>query len=386
MANTTVRLDTRRQMADGTYPLQIVVGHGSNLYISTGLYVRSEDWDDRRKRCTGPQARRVNNVLAGILNTVADRVLELMEQGQWNGLTYAQRRAMLTDLSLSKPPIDVPSLRDIIMMTVEGKAANTRRAAEVTVARLDRYSDTAKLPITKVDVPWLEGAIASMGDLGANSRQLYMSIVHKGVAYALRHDIIERDPFAKVRMPRGEETRMRCLTVEKLRELLSMEIEDERLREFRDMFSLSFFLVGINLADLFPLTHANVVDGRIEYRRSKTRKLYSIRIEPEAQDILDKYRGRTHLLSPFDRTKTVASYQALINPALSTLMPDLTWYWARYTWATLAAELDIPKDTISEALGHSHGAKVTGVYIKYNRDKVDEANRRVLDYVKGAPE
>ena len=382
MANTTIRLDTRRQMADGTYPLQIVVGHGSNLYLPTGLYVKAGEWDDRRKKCTGTLSRRLNAVLDNLLNTVADRVLELMEKGQWAGLTYAQRRAMLTDLNLSKPPVEVPSLRDLIMVTVEGKATNTRKTAEVAMARLDRYSDTAKLPITRVDVSWLEGAIASMADIGANSRVAYMAAVHKAVSYALRHDIIQSDPFLKVRMPRGEETRMRCLTVEKLRELLAMEIGDERTREYRDMFALSFYLVGINLADLFPLTHASVVDGRIEYRRAKTRKLYSIRIEPEAQAILDKYRGKAHLLSPFDRTKTVASYQTLINGALSELVPELTWYWARYTWATLAAELDIPKDTISEALGHSHGARVTGVYIKYNRDKVDEANRKVLDYVK----
>lgn len=66
---------------------------------------------------------------------------------------------------------------------------------------------------------------------------------------------------------------------------------------------------------------------------------------------------------------------------MTPLDKKLTWYWARYSWATYAAELDIPKDTISEALGHSHGAKVTGIYIKYNRDKVDAANRRVIDYV-----
>lgn len=44
-------------------------------------------------------------------------------------------------------------------------------------------------------------------------------------------------------------------------------------------------------------------------------------------------------------------------------------------------ELDIPKDTISEALGHEYGSRITGVYIKYNRDKVDEANRKVIDYI-----
>lgn len=41
----------------------------------------------------------------------------------------------------------------------------------------------------------------------------------------------------------------------------------------------------------------------------------------------------------------------------------------------------IPKDTISEALGHKHGSTVTGIYIKYSLDKVDKANRQVIDYL-----
>ena len=68
-------------------------------------------------------------------------------------------------------------------------------------------------------------------------------------------------------------------------------------------------------------------------------------------------------------------------PIMEPLEPALTTYWARYSWATYAAELDIPKDTISECLGHKHGSSVTGVYIKYRRDKIDEANRKVIDYV-----
>ena len=38
-------------------------------------------------------------------------------------------------------------------------------------------------------------------------------------------------------------------------------------------------------------------------------------------------------------------------------------------------------DTISEALGHVHGSKITGVYIKFSRDKIDAANRRVIDWM-----
>ena len=62
------------------------------------------------------------------------------------------------------------------------------------------------------------------------------------------------------------------------------------------------------------------------------------------------------------------------------LFPELSSYWARHTWATLAAELDIPKETISAALSHSTD-DTTSIYIRFNRKKIDEANRKVIDYV-----
>jgi integrase len=52
----------------------------------------------------------------------------------------------------------------------------------------------------------------------------------------------------------------------------------------------------------------------------------------------------------------------------------------RHTWATLAAELDIPKETISAALGHGKKT-VTDIYIQFDRKKIDEANRKVIDHV-----
>ena len=70
-------------------------------------------------------------------------------------------------------------------------------------------------------------------------------------------------------------------------------------------------------------------------------------------------------------------------PIMQPIEPEITPYYARYSWATYAAELEIPKDTISEALGHKYGSPITGVYIKFSRDKIDVANRRVIDYLLG---
>lgn len=63
------------------------------------------------------------------------------------------------------------------------------------------------------------------------------------------------------------------------------------------------------------------------------------------------------------------------------LFPKLSSNWARHTWATLAAEIDIPDDTIALALGHSSGHRVTSIYIRRNQKKVDDANRAVIDYL-----
>lgn len=60
-------------------------------------------------------------------------------------------------------------------------------------------------------------------------------------------------------------------------------------------------------------------------------------------------------------------------------LPPITSYVARHSWASFASELDIPRDVISHALGHH--VNVTDTYIRFNFAKVDEANRRVIDYL-----
>lgn len=55
-------------------------------------------------------------------------------------------------------------------------------------------------------------------------------------------------------------------------------------------------------------------------------------------------------------------------------------HYARHSWATIAASLDIPKETIAAALGHG-GNSVTDIYINFDQKKIDEANRKVIDYL-----
>jgi outer membrane protein OmpA-like peptidoglycan-associated protein len=50
---------------------------------------------------------------------------------------------------------------------------------------------------------------------------------------------------------------------------------------------LSFYLRGISFTDLAYLKPSNIIDGRIEYKRIKTHKNYSVKLFPEALSIID---------------------------------------------------------------------------------------------------
>ena len=60
---------------------------------------------------------------------------------------------------------------------------------------------------------------------------------------------------------------------------------------------------------------------------------------------------------------------------------ELTTYWARHSWATIARKIGVPIDDIAFALGHKSNHRVTYIYIDDDFEPIDIANRRVLDWV-----
>lgn len=227
-----------------------------------------------------------------------------------------------------------------------------------------------------------------------NARNIHLRNIRAVFNNAIDYGITTAYPFRRFKI-RPEATRKRSMAVEELRRLFDYPVEDYA-EIYRDMFRLIFMLVGINSVDLHGLKSITR-DGRIEYKRAKTGRLYSIKVEPEAREIINKYRGKNGLLCIADRWIDSRNFRHQCNKALQKIgqverkgrggkktitaeFEGVSTYWARHTWATIAASLDIPKDTIAAALGHG-GDTVTDIYIDFDQKKVDAANRRVLDWV-----
>lgn len=380
MGKTALRLDTRRALKDGTYPVQIKVGYGTNLYLSTGIYLAPTDWNATLQVCIGTGARKINNILGMLLLSINNRIVELMERGVFSTLTKDQLRQMLTDLKLNAPTVDVPSLGEFFDKVIALKSGSTRTSYDQTRKRLCEYcGDLNKIKLSDVNYSFLEGWQRAMCKYKRNTVSRRMKDLKAVIRYAYESGVEVNPAYLKIDSSTEDDTPLRSLPVDNMRRLMAMELKG-RQAMYRDAFVLSFLLIGINPTDLKKLTKENIVNGRIQYRRSKTGKNYTIKIEPEAQAIIDRYAGSSLLLNFAEKYKC---FEQNCNNFLSSVSDGLTLYWARYSWANYAVDLDIPKDTISEALGHRHGAHITGIYIRYSTDKIDAANRAVIDYVLG---
>ncbi|MBR0534737.1 MAG: site-specific integrase [Bacteroidales bacterium] len=378
MGKTALRLDTRRALKDGTYPVQIKVGYGTNLYLSTGIYLAPSDWNAQLQVCIGPGARIINKVLEMRLVRIDNRIFELMERDMFSTLTSPQLRQMLTNMDLNSPVAEEPSLGEYFTKVIALKTGNTRISYDQTRRRLTEYcGDLCKLKFSDLDYSFFEGWQRELDKYKRNTICRRIKDLKAVIRYAYENGIEVNPAYLKVDSRADDDTPLRSLPVVKMRLLMDMRLEGAKA-VYRDAFILSFLLVGINPVDMKKLTRKSIVDGRLQYRRSKTGKNYSIKIEPEAQVIIDRYPGRKSLLDFWEKFST---FEQNCNKFLSSVYKGVTLYWARYSWANYAVDLDIPKDTISESLGHRHGAHITGIYIRYSTDKIDAANRAVIDYV-----
>lgn len=138
-----------------------------------------------------------------------------------------------------------------------------------------------------------------------------------------------------------------------------------------------------------------LANGRLGYNRAKTKgrrddeAFISVGIEPEALHIINKYRGIKkvfkfyRLYSDF-RTFNRSANEGLRQIADTLNLPDLTSYYARHSWGTLARNVcGIHKEDIAMALNHVDSAnKITDIYIEKDWTLIDKMNRKVLDLLK----
>lgn len=360
---------------DGTRPLYFILSHGNRTArIATGVSIAPEQWDKKKLQVTNhPQKKQLNLMLAQRKFDIEQTLYNIAASRSVRSLSATQLKdAILASMSGEDSTV---TIRDIFTKFIAKKTRpNTIKTFEATLRHMNNF-DSAILDkrIEEINYDWLSD-FANWLKCGTNATNLYLSKIRAVYNYAIDCEYTTAYPFRKIRLKK-ERTKKRNLSANKLREIIFCDEYTEVQQVYVDFFALQFLLIGINVVDL--MGDVRIHDGRIEYDRAKTGKPYSIKIEPEMKPYIDKFLVEDATMNL--RARTVHGMTIALNRHLHRIA-GITSYWSRHSWATIAASLDIPKDIIALALGHG-GNSVTDIYIEFDMKKVDEANRKVIDYV-----
>lgn len=396
MATLKAVVDHRK--ADGTYNVKIRLTHNRKaLYIPTELYI-TERQMTRSKRIKDP------NIVSATDNLIDEMRKAISSIPRIENMECSQLREVLRRKMSEGEVFRLDFFEYAAKKIVKMKESNRY----LHQAALDYLADMSggRLDVNDITYALMSRYRAYLEDKGysVNSIIAYLAKIRHIVNIAkdeYNDDDVMRvrvNPFRKGIVPQKELTEHRVMSAEQIRRI--SEIKGDRYENFaRDMFILSFYLIGVNLVDLRNVKKTALKDGILTYNRTKTKDnrqdkaLISVKVEREAMEIIDRYRDycSDYLLDLHRRYNDMKSLNSAVNKYLRRLhrydkrIPsNFTYYYARHTWATIAYnDCGIDMQTIHEALNHASDAnmKITDVYVKKDFTRIWDANRKVLDFV-----
>lgn len=388
-------LDKRRSIKNGRYPIKVrIYENTKTAFINTEYVALESEFDEQnglfliQDKNTRAERMKANSELLNIVDAIQDLYDKV--KGRVDTFISASR---LKELYLKGESKNEITLNQCFHQFTALKSGRTSEIYIATLDKIEKYYGNS-IYFDDVTFNWLERFDHALSiepimrkdrviktGLEVNARSIHFRNIRAVFNYAINNELIPLNlyPFRRFKIKR-EETIKRSVEVEKLRQLFSFN-GNESQQWARDIAFIIFGLIGINTKDLYNLSE--ITDKSVSYKRAKTKRIYAISLEPEIKNVLDKYKTEKGLI--FKDQIELKSFGVKINKHLKAICISLgyekmTTYSLRHSWATIAAELDIPKETIGAALGHTDKS-ITNVYINFNQKKIDDANRKVLDYL-----
>lgn len=408
MATFKAEVYAHQKREDGTYNIKIrVTQNKRKKYLATVWYVTKDDLTRSLKLKNQKYIDLTDNLIRKYRDR-CDRVGERLKD-----MTVEQVVELITDTQEERFELDIVEYgrKEVERMRAAGHNGNAKTYA-TALNCLVKFAGRERVMVSEITVKFLTDWVEWMDKQPSLSRGYarhnYLNrlrAIHNRAKKEFNDEDagiirIPNSPFSHIDFPKLPAARKRALTVEQIRAIagldytMIMQPGTNRFNFARDMFLLSFCLVGINAVDLYNCQDCK--DGRITYQRTKTKNRrqdkaeISIRIEPEVQALVDKYRDPSgERVFCFHRMySSLDTLSAAINHGLKQIgrmigVEDLEFYAARHSWATIALnDAGVDKYTVHSALNHvDDSMRVTDIYIRKSWEPIDKANRKVLDLV-----
>jgi len=400
MVSIKMILDKRKIKADGNYPICFLICHNRKTTTrSAKISIPAVDWDEDLKiiKKSNSQHKILNLKLK---KDFADIQSQLLFADEEKVQEFLKPVTQLQKTVAIKKTVFHFANELIIQLKADNRIGNAW-VYESTVNILKTFYTNDNLYFENIDYEFLSNynSFLLKRNIKHNTIYLYLRTIRIFYNKAIKLKIVDKGlyPFDDFKL-RPEKTKKRAVETNVLTAILNADLpENSPQWDNRNFFILSFYLIGISIVDLCLLTKENIKGDRVLYKRRKTGKWYDIKIHPEAEEILNHYKGRSKYLLPIADEKAVNDERLMkgikyktkiINKYLTRIAKDLeidqkiTTYTARHSWATIAKRAGFSIELIAEGLGHEYGNRTTAVYLdNFDQSVIDEANGAVIKLI-----
>ena len=362
-------------------------------YVSLGISVNPENWDfsKNQPKAECPNREYIELLIADKLKEYSAKIVELKATNQEFTSTTLVEKVCVNRVNRK-------TVGDLFKANINSLTSSGRKSYALSIKQLYNslieFNGHLDIPFAEMDIVWLRRyeAFLRRKGLAENTIGIRFRTLRSIYNVAIEEDAVSAElyPFKKLKVSKlHQETAKRALSKEVIERVLSYKSTNRYMRFPIDIFAFTYYCGGINFVDIAHLTRANIVDGRLIYKRQKTKKLIKIPLQPQAVALIEKYSNDKSpylfpILSDFHKTdvqqanrihKVISKVNERlkqIGESLNLPIP-LTTYVARHSQATVMKRAGVSTAVIREIMGHS-SERVTQIYLdSFDNEQVDNA-------------
>ena len=359
--------------------------------ITTGYKVFPHEWDDKQSSLAVTSAGERTTVVQAVVQRIR-RDLNRLDK-IINGLNSG-KRAFATDEIVRlfhETEREASFFEFMVEVILQLERLGKERTAEnytTAINSFKRFRNGNDIMLNEIDSDLMTEyeAYLKSHDVAMNTVSFYNRILRAVYNRAVEKEMtVQRYPFKHV-YTGIDKTVKRAVPLKFIKRIKELDLSFKSSLDFaRDMFLFSFYTRGMSFIDMAYLKKKDLQNGILSYRRRKTGQQLFIKWEKSMQEIIDKYPANENgYLLPIiktDRNERLQYRNALrlVNNKLKEisvsigLQAKLTMYVSRHTMAMTLQGNDVPREIISQALGHRN-LTTTNVYL-------DSFSTSVLDKV-----
>lgn len=353
MANLLPTIVPAKMLSNKSHKLRIALSHnGETRYFVTDIIINSLSEFKSGQIVKRPDAQYLNTKLRKLLDRYQ------------NALDTIECQECMTCSQLTE---QIKNVKKAKYITIEQLYEDYKDMHSLSTGSLGIYDKTMRniheyigenvlvSNITFYEVKKLESKLREKG-LKSDTIRIRLAPLRSMMRYALQCKLITQDtyPFTGYKMPE-KSIRDIWLSVEEIKAIRDIELTKESLIRARDLFMLSYYLGGMNMADIAMYDFLSC-DNKIMYcrkkivRENKTIDVIAFDIPVEARGIISHYMrddGKLNIASRYYKGNLKNIYGA-INVNLKIIQKELNiqkklmFYSARKSFAQHAFEKEIP--------------------------------------------